>query len=198
LDLDLYKSWNGFADRHDAVADVLRFFATDGQLLFLALLAALFFARGKWRSHNGRHGVAAAGFSALIALGTAQLIATAWDRARPYEANPSDSHLLLPPSHDPSFPSDHATGAYAIAVAILLRHRKAGAIALILATLVSVSRVGLGTHYPTDALGGATLGALSALLLWAPPIRRPLHRLADRSGQRYERLIHRPGARARS
>lgn len=197
LDLDLYKSWNGFAARHDAVADLLRFFATDGQLLFLALLAGLFFARGKWRSRNGRHGVAAAGFSALIALGAAQLIATAWDRERPYEAHPGDSHLLLPPSHDPSFPSDHATGAYAIAVAILLRHRKAGILALILATLISVSRVGLGTHYPTDVLGGAALGALAALLLWTPPIRQPLHRLADRSGELYEHLIRRPGARAR-
>ncbi len=198
MDLDLYKFWNGFADRHDAVADLLRFFAADGQLLFLGLLAALFFARGKWRSRNGRHGVAAAGFSALLALGAAQLIATAWDRERPYEANPGDSHLLLSPSHDPSFPSDHATGAYAIAVAILLRHRKAGVIALILATLVSVSRVGLGTHYPTDVLGGAALGTLAALLLWAPPVRQPLHRLADRSGDLYERLIRRPGARARS
>lgn len=194
MDFDLYKSWNGFADRHDAVADVLHFFATDGQLLFVALLAGLFLARGKWRPRNGRHGVAAAGFSALIALGAAQLIAGAWDRARPYEAHPADSHLLLARSPDPSFPSDHATGAYAIAVAILLRHRRAGVLALILATLVSVSRVGLGTHYPTDVLGGAALGTLAALVLWLPPLRRPLHALADRVGRVYDR--GRPGRHA--
>lgn len=199
MDLDLYKLWNGFADRHEAVAEVLRFFAADGQLLFLALLAGLFLARGKWRSRNGRHGVAAAGFSALIALGAAQLIASAWDRERPYEAHPGDSHLLLPPSHDPSFPSDHATGAYAIAVAILLRHRKAGVLALVLATLVSLSRVGLGTHYPTDVLGGAAIGALAALLFWLPGIRRPLHQLADWAATLYElgiARITRPARRA--
>ncbi|MCA1679642.1 MAG: phosphatase PAP2 family protein [Actinobacteria bacterium] len=188
LDLDVYKQLNGLADRHHALEEILRFVAQDGQLLFLVLLAALFFARGKWRSRNGRHGVAAAGFSAMLALAIAQVIASVWDRARPYEVHPGGAHLLLAPSPDPSFPSDHATGAYAIAVAILLRHTKGGIAALILATLVAVARVALGTHYPTDVLGGAALGALAALALWAPPVRGPLHRLADWAGEHYERL----------
>jgi len=187
LDFDVYRWLNGLADRHHALEEVLRFFAQDGQFLFLALLGALFFARGKWRSRNGRHGVAAAGFSALIALGAAQLLAALWDRPRPYEAHPGDAHLLLAPSPDPSFPSDHASAAYAIAFAILLRHRKAGSLALVLATMVAVSRVALGTHYPTDVLGGAAVGGLAAALLWAPPVRRRLHRLADWTGARYDR-----------
>lgn len=190
MDFEIYEQLNGWTTRHGALADVFGFFAADGQILFLALLAALFFARGKWRSVNGRHGVAAAGFSALLALGAAQVIGTLWDRARPYEAHPGQAHLLgLAPSPDPSFPSDHATAAYAIGVAIGLRHTQAGVVALILATLVAVSRVALGTHYPTDVLAGAALGALAALLLWAPPVRRRLHRLADRAGELYDRLI---------
>jgi undecaprenyl-diphosphatase len=188
VDFELYETFNGLADRHHTLAETFRFFAQEGQVIFLVLLGALFFARGKWRSRNGRHGVAAAGFSALLALGVAQVIASVWDRPRPYEAHAGDAHLLLSPSPDSSFPSDHATGAYAIAFAILLRHRKGGVIALILATFVAVSRVALGTHYPTDVLGGAALGALAALLLWAPPIRRPLHRLADWTGELYERM----------
>ncbi len=193
LDFELYKLLNGYAARHDTLEDVLRFFAVNGQLLFLALLAALFLTRGKWRSRNGRHGVAAAGFSALIALGAAQLIAALWDRPRPYEAHALDSHLLLSPSADPSFPSDHATAAYAIAIAILLRHRKAGMLATALATLVAVARVALGTHFPTDVLGGAILGVLAALLLWTPLVRGPLHELGDRAGNIYESLTRRPG-----
>jgi len=189
LDFELYEGLNGLADRHHALADSLRFFAQDGQVAFLVLLAGLFFARGKWRSHNGRHGAVAAGFSALLALGTAQLIASLWDRPRPYEAHPGDAHLLLARSPDPSFPSDHATAAYAIAFAILLRHRKGGVLALALATLVAVARIALGTHYPTDVLGGALLGAAAALVFWLPAVRRPLHRLADRSGELYDRAI---------
>jgi undecaprenyl-diphosphatase len=188
LDFELYEQVNRLADRHSDVAEAFRLFGQEGQLLFLALLAGLFFARGKWRSVNGRHGVAAAGFSALLALGMAQLIGSLWDRPRPYEAHPGEAHLLLAPSPDPSFPSDHATGAYAIAFAILLRHRKAGVVALVLATLIAVSRVALGTHYPTDILGGAAVGALAALLLWIPPIRGPLHGLADWAATLYERM----------
>jgi undecaprenyl-diphosphatase len=189
MDFEISEGLNGLADRHDVLAQLFRFFATDGQFVFIALLAALFLAWGKWRSANGRRGVAAAGFGALIALGAAQVIASLWDRARPYEAHPSEAHLqFLSPSPDPSFPSDHATASYAIAVAILLRHRTAGILALVLATLVSVSRVALGTHYPTDVLGGAALGAIAALVLWLPPIRRQVDRLADAAGGIYERI----------
>jgi undecaprenyl-diphosphatase len=190
-DLSLYEHLNGYATRHDGFEDVLRFFAVDAQVIFLALLAVLFFARGKYRSRNGRHGVAAAGFSAVLALGIAQAIGHLWDRPRPYEAHPAHAHLLLPVSPDPSFPSDHATAAFAIAVAIGLRHRKAGALALVLATIVSVSRVALGTHYPSDVIGGAALGALCALVFWIPSVRARLNRLADWAGRLYERVTAR-------
>lgn len=192
MDFSLSGLLNGAAFRHEWLGDVLRFFAVEGQVLFLALLAILFLARGKWRSTNGRHGVVAAGFSAMLALGAAQLIGTLWDRPRPYEAHPGKVHRLLAPSADPSFPSDHATAAYALAIAIGLRHRKAGVVAFGLATLVAIGRVGMGTHYLTDVFGGLLIGAAAALLLALPPIRRPLRRLADCLGAAYERVIRRP------
>jgi undecaprenyl-diphosphatase len=148
----------------------------------------LFFARGKWRSVNGRHGVIAAGFSALLALGIAHLIVDLWARPRPYIAHAADAHLFIPPSPDPSFPSDHATAAFAIAVALLLRHRKAGLVALVFATVVSLARVAVGTHYPGDVLAGAAVGAFAALVFWHPSVREPLHRLAEWAGSLYERL----------
>jgi undecaprenyl-diphosphatase len=118
----------------------------------------------------------------------AHLITDVWARPRPYEAHPAHTHLFVPASHDPSFPSDHATAAFAIAVALLLRHRKAGLLALGLALAVSVSRVVVGTHYPSDVLAGAAIGAMAALILWLPSIRGPLDRLADRAGSLYEGL----------
>jgi undecaprenyl-diphosphatase len=154
--------------------------------------------RGKWRSVNGRHGVVAAGFSAALALGGAQIISHLWERPRPYVAHAADAHLFIPASPDPSFPSDHATAAFAIAVALLLRHRRAGILALAMAVVVSVARVAVGTHYPSDVLGGALLGTAAALAFWHPSVRRPLHALADWSGRFYEatadRLLRRPGA----
>jgi undecaprenyl-diphosphatase len=189
VDLNVYKWLNGFAVHHDGLEDVLRFFALDAQFFFLALLAVLFFAYGKWRSINGRHAVAAAGFSALLALGAAQVISHLWDRPRPYIAHPADAHLFIAPSPDPSFPSDHATAAFAIAVAIMLRHRRAGLLALAMALTVSAARVAVGTHYPSDVIGGALIGALAALVFWLPPIRAHLHGLAEWAGDIYDGLV---------
>jgi undecaprenyl-diphosphatase len=176
---------------------VLRFFALDAQLLFLALLGLLFVMRGKWRTVSGRHGVVAAGFSAALALGLAQVISHVWERPRPYMAHPDVAHLFIARSHDPSFPSDHATASFAIAVALFLRHRKVGVLALAMAAVVSVARVVVGTHYPSDVLGGAALGTACALLLWLPVARRPLHALADWAAGAYEsaaeRVLRLPG-----
>jgi undecaprenyl-diphosphatase len=175
---------------------VLRFFALEAQFLFLALLAVVFLLRGKWRTVSGRHGVLAAGFSAALALGVAQVISHLWERPRPYVAHPDGSHLFISPSPDPSFPSDHATAAFAIAVALFLRHRRVGIVALVMATIVSVGRVAVGTHYPGDVAAGALIGAASAMLLWHPTARRLLHRLADWTGRVYDsaaqRVLQRP------
>jgi undecaprenyl-diphosphatase len=176
---------NGLAVRHDAVEDPLRFVAMQAQVFFAALLAVAFLTRGRWRSVSARHGAVAAGFSALLALGVAQVVSHLVDRPRPFAAH-ADAHLFAPAAHDPSFPSDHATAGFAIAVALFLRNRKLGAVALVVATLMSVSRVAVGIHYPGDVLGGAALGTAAALAMWHPLVRRPLHALADWAAGLYE------------
>ena len=198
MDFWLYQQLNGLAHSSDRLEDVLQFIALYGQYFFMALLAGLFLARGKWASRNARHGVIAAGLSAALALGIAQVIAGVVDRPRPYVAHPSDSFLYITPSPDPSFPSDHATAAFAIAMAIWLRSRRAGEIAFVMAGLLSVSRVSVGTHYPLDVIAGAAIGILAALFFWIPAIRRPLHRLADRLGELYESIATATVARVRA
>lgn len=188
MDFTIYHGLNGLAVKSDRLEDVLQFIALYGQYFFVALLAGLFLARGDWASRNARRGVIAAGLSAALALGIAQVLASLWERPRPYVAHPHDSQLFIAPSHDPSFPSDHATAAFAIAMAIWLRNRRAGEIAFVMAGLLAISRVAVGTHYPSDVLAGAVVGVAAALLLWLPAIRQPLHRLADWLGVVYEGL----------
>lgn len=106
-------------------------------------------------------------------------------------AHAADAHLFIARSADPSFPSDHATAAFAIAVALFLRHRKAGWLALGMAALVSIGRVAVGTHYPGDVLAGAAIGTLAALALWHPSVRGPLHRLAEWAGELYDEAVSR-------
>ena len=188
MDFTIYHALNSLAVKSDRLEDVLQFIALYGQYFFVALLVGLFLARGDWASRRARRGVIAAGLSTALALGIAQVLASLWERPRPYVAHPHDSQLFIAPSHDPSFPSDHATAAFAIAMAIWLRNRRAGEIAFAMAGLLAISRVAVGTHYPSDVLAGAAIGVAAALLLWLPAIRQPLHRLADWLGAVYEGL----------
>lgn len=73
-----------------------------------------------------------------------------------------------------SFPSGHTTTAFAIAVVAAQRERRWAIPLLLLAALVGYSRVYVGAHFPSDVLGGAVLGILSALfcLALAPRFRR--------------------------
>jgi undecaprenyl-diphosphatase len=57
-----------------------------------------------------------------------------------------------------SFPSDHATLLWGMTFAILMANRRIGALAVLVATLSSISRVYCGLHYATDLVGGALLG----------------------------------------
>lgn len=189
MDSALLHLLNGTAARHDAFEDVWRVLALDGPVLLVALLAGLALAGRSWRSPAARRGAVAAAGSALAALALAQVLAHAWVRTRPYAADPGGVHLFIAASGDPSFPSDHAAAAFAIAIALLLRHRRGGWAALGLALCISIGRVVVGTHYPSDVAGGALLGSLTALALWHPAVRAPLHRLADMLGRRYDALL---------
>jgi len=186
VDWSLLHSLNDFMAGHDGVEDVSLFYVEASEALFVATLFLVFlFARGPGRLLWRRATVAAV-LSAGLALAVGKLISELVDRARPFVADPNGVHLFSPHAADPGFPSDHATAAFAIAVALLLRHRRAGVLALVMATVLGVARVAVGTHYPGDVVAGALLGAAAALTLWQPAVRRHLNALADWSGRLYE------------
>src|SRR4051812_16553540 len=141
--------------RHDGVEDPLLFYVNVSEVLFIATLAVVFLAaRGAAHAAWRRASVAAV-FSAGLGLAVGKVISELVDRARPFVADPHGVHLFSAHAADPGFPSDHATAAFAIATAILLRKRRAGLFALAAASLLSLGRVALGVPYPPDVLAGA-------------------------------------------
>ena len=89
-------------------------------------------------------------------------------RARPYVWQVTD-----PYSYDPfiwkssyaSLPSGHATNAFAAAIAIGALWPKARLPMWIYALVIAISRVMVNAHFPSDAIAGAVVGAVGALLV---------------------------------
>jgi len=63
-----------------------------------------------------------------------------------------------------SFPSAHATSAFAVATA-MTRVDPLGALAFVLAFALALGRPYLGMHYPSDVLAGALLGVALGLIV---------------------------------
>jgi undecaprenyl-diphosphatase len=189
VDWSVLHALNDFMFRHDGVEDPLLFYVNASEALFVATLALVFLAAHGARFAAWRRASLAAVLSAGLGLAAAKVISELVDRARPFVADPHGVHLFSGHAADPGFPSDHATAAFAIAVAILLRKRGWGIAALVAATVLAIGRVALGVHYPSDVIAGAALGSAAALVLWAPPLQSRIDRLADAVGARWDRLL---------
>ena len=72
--------------------------------------------------------------------------------------------LLCEAQHDFSFPSGHTIASFEAAVVLVKNSRKMGIPAMILAVLISFSRMYLYVHYPTDVIVSVILGTLFALI----------------------------------
>jgi len=110
------------------------------------------------------------------ALLFAVLLATLWvqglkhllEVARPPALMP-ELHIIGPAYRAGSFPSGHATTAFAVAGLLVmgLRIKVLNFISIFLAVAVAISRLVVGVHWPLDILAGAFGGWLSAAAaLW--------------------------------
>jgi undecaprenyl-diphosphatase len=153
--------------------------------LFAAATIALWFLDrpGPWYRWKiaSLAGMTAAGLGLLVS----QVITHFWQRPRPFVAHPQDAILLVSPSSEPSFPSDHAVAAFGIAFAVAIVDKRVGALFLAGASVLSLARVLAGLHYPGDVVGGAAIGFLAAAAVmflagdYLPPAVRLLSRLTD-------------------
>ena len=178
MDVAVTRTLNGLAGASVGLDELLVLVTSLGVPAIILAVALQWWRRGE-RDHV-RHVIVASGLSFVLGLGLNQLVLLFVHRLRPYDSGVT--HLLIAPSADWSFPSDHATAAMAVAAAFLLgRMPKTGLALLAAALLMMVSRVYVGTHYTSDVLGGAITGVAAALAVWA----------LYREGTKLDRLVTR-------
>lgn len=113
--------------------------------------------------------------AALVAVGVQQLVVSRVHEARPYAVFPQ-ALVLVSKTADPSFPSDHACAAGAVAAGLFFVDRRLGWVTAGFAALMAVTRVYVGAHWPLDVVAGLALGAAVAIVV-VLVLRRPVARL---------------------
>lgn len=156
MDYTIYSIINGLAGKFAALDKTMILIAQSFQYLFMITLLLLWFMKDtKEKIAANRKAVIFAVMTMLIAVGINHIIGFLYFRPRPYTLH--TAHLLVNPSVDPSFPSDHATFAFALALPILVANKYFGRVMIVMSILLIFSRVYVGIHYPLDVVGGAII-----------------------------------------
>jgi undecaprenyl-diphosphatase len=175
VDFRVFELLNGAMSGRDGLDDFVAGFASWSVPLFAAATLSLWLLDRPGGPMRWRLATACACVAAGLGLLVNQLIGRLWFRERPFAAHPAHTILLAQRSRDPSFPSDHATAAFAIGFVILFFSLRLGAAFLASAAAIGVSRILVGLHYPGDVLAGAGIGlacALVAVLIGRGPLDR--------------------------
>ncbi len=136
--------------------------AADHGVLWLALALAMASLGGDRGRRAAKRGLLALGLASATVNGPIKLLVR-----RPRPSGRLRGRLRMPRSY--SFPSGHATSAFAFATAVSREAPTLGPFLIPLASLVAFSRVYLGVHYPSDVVFGAAVGVASGLAVTLCP-----------------------------
>jgi len=132
-------------------------------VIYLAMILLIF----AWvrRGRAVRYALLDATSAALIGLGVAQGTSALWYHPRPFEIGLG--RQLLDHLPEASFPSDHATLMFSLAIPLLVSaaSRRWGSAFLLLGFAVAWSRIYLGVHFPLDMVGAFGVAGFACLLI---------------------------------
>jgi undecaprenyl-diphosphatase len=176
LDYKLFEMMNQFAGKNAILDQFVLLFSKYGPILFGIVFVWLWFSKSGNKMEN-RKLVLFALTIAVLTLGIDKIIEMSYFRPRPFVSH-TVTLLVEKSTMDPSFPSNHAAGSFALAFALFWKHRKAGSVLLIMAVFMALSRLYIGVHYPLDVLVGAFIALAVTWIIISQ--RRLLEPLFDR------------------
>jgi len=193
VDWRAYHAINRFVVHHAWLGRVFEAIVSYGTILIAVAAFALWLLARPGSDRKWKVAAASALGAAALGLLVNRIISTVWHRDRPYQTH-HVAKLWGPHKTDASFPSDHASASFAIAVAVALIDPLVGAAFLVLAVLIAAGRVIIGEHYPTDVLAGIVVGTASAYVAvrLARPLILFLVRLVERGTDPIVGLVRRP------
>lgn len=172
LEIEVFRwlnSWAGVTGFLDTAiifrAVFMAYWMLAGVVIFVAISLHPKF-RSKFTKHLELAGLAIiSGITARYVI--TELIRFFYNRPRPFEilGKESDFVQLLDHAVGGSFPSGHASFAFAIATAVSFYYPKISILFFLAAVSLGISRVAAGIHWPSDILGGAIVGVGTAWII---------------------------------
>jgi undecaprenyl-diphosphatase len=146
------------------VTDKIMPFITDVKnwyLLYIFLWFLILFKGGKYRVGL------AIGMILLVAISdqlSSTLLKHLFERPRPCKVL-ENVHLLVGCTDSYSFPSSHAVNNFAAAMFFTYFYKHLKWILFSVASIMALSRIFVGVHYPSDVIGGALIGIAIGYIL---------------------------------
>lgn len=161
LNIALFSHINASANPGAASLFVAHVFA----VWAIYLLAVWMVAAWIWGKVGFRTALLNGALTIALGLTINRVIGLFWTHPRPFAMGLGNQ--FLPHAADSSFPSDHGTLVFSLALALLLsqRSRIQGVLVLLIGIGVAWSRIFLGVHFPLDMAGSFLVAIISAGLI---------------------------------
>jgi undecaprenyl-diphosphatase len=161
MNYDMFHTINDWSG-NSFLDDVMKFAAKD---LLFAVFAGFALLCGQRLRDKDYRPVALAFGGLILTFVFGQIAAKVHSERRPFETH--KVHQLISHGTGGSFPSDHATAAFGIALAVAVFMSPLwGGVLFVLGVWIGVARVYVGVHYPGD-IAGALLVAIVGVGLMA-------------------------------
>lgn len=147
----------------------------------LILLCIWFMGRDFAERDRNQKAAVCAAITIGSAMGFVLITNSIWRHPHPFQdmpqlLDPVTNHIFYP-IHDPSFPSNSSCLTFATAAGVWQFNRKWGLILLVPAILMPLAKVYAAVYYPSDIIGGAILGILTAYFIgkiFMPALHLPI------------------------